>query len=191
MASAKKIGEIIASIKAIYPYYAKDTDVDVLARTWMMLLREVPDELMSEAIYKCLQICKTPPTPADVLEQVQNMISENEPSAEELWVTLTSAVRRAANYICDFGYTFREANGKTQGEIAREKFQKVWDELPEKLKAYLGGTSELRRLAGFDEDEMYYEKKQFLKSVKEISKRREFSPLGLLSGENKYLLADD
>ena len=182
MASIKKIGEIIASIKAIYTYYAKDSDVEVLVKTWSMLLKDAPDDMVSVAAIKCLQICKNPPTPADVLEQMREMISANEPTAEELWVTLTEAVRKAQNYMCDFNYTFVEKNGKTQGENAREKFRQVWEKLPKRLKDYLGGASELLRLARFNEDEMYYEKRQFLKSLPSICKREEYQSLGMLVG---------
>ena len=105
MASAKKIGEIIASIKAVYPYYAKETDVDVLAKTWMLLLKDIPDDVVRVAIIKCLQICKTPPTPADVLEQVREISTANAPTDEEMWVTLTKAVRKSQEHIYNFGHT--------------------------------------------------------------------------------------
>lgn len=42
MATKKKIIEMIASVKTIYPYYAKDTDVPTLVNTWALLLREYP-----------------------------------------------------------------------------------------------------------------------------------------------------
>lgn len=189
MASAKKIGEIIASIKAVYPYYAKDTDVDVLAKTWMLLLKDIPDEVVRVAIIKCLQICKTPPTPADILEQVREMALVNEPTDEEMWIVLSKATNKAREYIYNFGHTFIEDNGKTQGENAREKFQKLWDELPDKLKSYLGGKSELQRISKYNDEEMKFEKKQFLKTLPTISKRQEYKDLSLLlSGNNNGLL---
>ena len=103
MASAKKIGETIAVIKTIYPYYAKDTDSIPLAKTWMMLMQNVSDEVMDIAVMKCLQTCKMPPTPADVLEQVKALNVANEPTDEEMWVTLTKAVRRSQDYIVILG----------------------------------------------------------------------------------------
>jgi hypothetical protein len=42
VASKKKIIEMIASVKTIYPYYAKETDVPTLVNTWTLLLREYP-----------------------------------------------------------------------------------------------------------------------------------------------------
>lgn len=191
MASAEKIAKMIAVIKTVYPYYAKDGDSETLAKTWMLLLRDVSDEMVTVALTKCLQTCKMPPTPADILEQVRELALINEPSDEEMWVTLTKAVRKSQEHIYNFGHTFIEDNGKTQGENAREKFQKVWDELPEKLKTYLGGTSELRRLAGFNDEEMMFEKKNFLKTMPTISKRQEYKDLSLLvSGNNNRMLKD-
>lgn len=192
MASAKKIGEIIASIKAIYPYYAKETDVDVLAKTWMLLLKDIPDNVVRVAIIKCLQICKTPPTPADVLEQVREISTANAPTDEEMWVALTKAVRKSQEHIYNFGHTFIEDNGKTQGENARDKFQRLWDELPKELKDYLGGKGELMRLAKYNDEEMMFEKKNFLKMMPTITKRQEYSELSLLvSGVNNNLLEQE
>ena len=84
MASQNKITEIIAAIKTIYPYYAKDADVSVLVKLWNSLLREFPDEVVEVAFYKCLQTCKMPPTPAEVLENIKAMQEATEPTDEEL-----------------------------------------------------------------------------------------------------------
>lgn len=189
MASAKKIGEIIAVIKTIYPYYSKDADSETLAKTWMMLLKDVPDDIVRVAVIKCLQICKVPPTPADVLEQVREMTIATGPTDEEHWVTLAKAVRKTREYTFNFGHTFIESNGKTQGDNAREKFQKLWDELPSVIKKYLGGKSELMRISKYNDEEMMFEKKQFLKTMPTISKRQEYIELSLmLSGGDKALL---
>lgn len=42
MASQKKIVEMIMIIKTVYPYYAKDTNAEMLVNTWNLLLREYP-----------------------------------------------------------------------------------------------------------------------------------------------------
>lgn len=190
MASAKKIGETIAVIKTIYPYYAKDTDSIPLAKTWMMLMQNVSDEVMDIAVMKCLQTCKMPPTPADVLEQVKALSVANEPTDEEMWVTLTKAVRKAQDYIYNFRHTFVESNGKTQGENARDKFQDLWDNLPKEIKNYLGGKGELMRLARYDEEQMMFEKKNFLKTMPTITKRQEYEELSLLVSGDKNLLSE-
>ena len=70
MASKNKIIEMIASIKTIYPYYAKDTDVEMLVQTWTVLLKDYSDQEIQAAFYKALQTCKMPPTPADIIEKI-------------------------------------------------------------------------------------------------------------------------
>lgn len=191
MASAKKIGETIAVIKTIYPYYAKDTDSIPLAKTWMMLMQNVSDEVMDIAVMKCLQTCKMPPTPADVLEQVKALAVANEPTDEEMWVQLTKAVRKTQDYMYRFNFNMIEENGKTQGENARDNFQALWDNLPQELKEYLGGKGELMRLARYGEEEMMFEKKNFLKTMPTITKRQEYTELSLmLSGGGNALLED-
>ena len=192
MASAKKIGEIIATIKTIYPYYSKDADSEILAKTWMMLLKDIPDDIVRVAVLKCLQICKTPPTPADVLEQVKALSVANMPTDEEMWVQLTKAVRKTQDFMYRFNFNLIEENGKTQGENARDNFQALWDNLQSELKEYLGGKGELMRLARYGEEEMMFEKKNFLKTMPTITKRQEYTELSMkLQGGDKVALLGD
>ena len=178
MATQNKIIEMIASIKTIYSYYAKDTDVQTLVKTWTALLNDYPDEAVEVAFYKCLQTCKMPPTPADVIEQLNAIISTNEPTDEELWNTLTKAVRETEKQIYYFQFTFVEANGKTQGQNAQIKVQKIWDNLPEKIKNYLGGKSELLRIAKtYSDEELKFERTRFFKTMPTIKKRQEYTEL--------------
>jgi hypothetical protein len=189
MASQNKIIQMIATITTVYPYYAKETDVEVLVKTWALLLKDVPDNIVEAALIKCLQTCKMPPTPAEVLEQVKAMTAANEPSDEEMWGVLTSALRKASNLTYRFRFTFVEANGKTQGDNARDDFQRLWDGLPEKIRLYLGSPGELMRMANYDDEELKFEKNRFLKHLPIIAKRQEYTELNLLlAGGNSLLL---
>ena len=47
MATEKKIAELIAAIKTIYPYYANETDVETLVNTWNLLLKDYSDNLVA------------------------------------------------------------------------------------------------------------------------------------------------
>jgi hypothetical protein len=189
MASQNKIIQMIATIKTVYPYYAKETDVEILVKTWALLLKDVPDNIVEAALIKCLQTCKMPPTPAEVLEQVKAMTAANEPSDEEMWGVLTSALRKASNLTYRFRFTFVEANGKTQGDNARDDFQKLWDGLPEKIRLYLGSPGELMRMSNYDDEELKFEKNRFLKHLPIIAKRQEYTELNLLlAGGNSLLL---
>lgn len=175
MASLDKIVEIIGGIKIIYPYYAKETDVEALAKTWMMLLNDVPDEIAEAAFYKALRVCKVPPTPADILEQVNAMVAATLPSPEELWTVYHKAVRDTMRWIPQFNYTYVDESGLSQGQQARRKVEQIWEGLPDTIKGYLVSKGELIRVAGqfmsAPEGDMAWEKQRFLKQVPILEKR--------------------
>ena len=192
MASQKKIIEMIGAIKTIYSYYAKETDVRLLVDTWTMLLQSYDDEIVSTAFYKCLQTCKTPPTPADVIEQITSMQRLLQPSDEELWASYKKALRDTCDQIRRFGYTYIDATGISQGDQARRKVDDIWNGLDDKIKHYLGAKSELMRNAsawGEDENAFFtWEKPRFMKQMPVMEKRQEYNGLMLESGSSKFLL---
>ena len=190
MASVNKITEMIAAIKTIYSYYAKDTDVNLLVRTWTELLKAYDDDMVNAAFYKCLQTCKMPPTPADVIEQIAAMHKALEPSDEDLWGVYMDALRKTCNQVAMFGYTYVDDTGLSQGQQARRRVDSIWDGLPEKIKSYLGTKGELIRSAqqwGADADYGHWEKPRFMKSMPVMEKRREYNGL-MLDSVGKFLL---
>lgn len=173
MASQNKIIEMIASIKTIYSYYAKDTDVQMLVKTWTVLLKDYPDEAVETAFYKCLQTCKMPPTPADVIEQLNSMLSANEPTDEELWSVYTQSLRKVAEQVYRIQYPLFNEN-------PREKITEIWDNLPDKLKNYIGSKGELMRVSQtYTDEELKFEKTRFLKAMPTIKKRQEYKALAV------------
>ena len=185
MATVNKITEIIAGIKTIYPYYSKETNVEMLVKTWTVLLKNYPDEAVDVAFFKCLQTCKMPPTPADVIEQLNAMIELNEETDEELWSVYTKAIRKVENELYYIQYPYY---GETP-DNARDRITKVWDNLPERLRQYIGSKGELMRIArSYTDDELKFEKTRFLKTLPTIKKREEYNELKLLLGDNKLLI---
>lgn len=183
MASIKQITSIIAAIKTIYAYYARDTDVQMLVKTWEVLLRDYQDEIVDKALYMCLQTCKTPPTPADLIEQIRNLQAADEPTDEELWDTLTRALRKAESLMYYYNFTWVEENGKTQGQNARESMERLWNSLPERLQMYVGSKGELMRMArDYGDEELKFEKNRFLKQMPTIQKRQEIRHIALAGG---------
>lgn len=183
MASTNKITEVIAAIKTIYPYYAKETDIQMLVKTWGALLKDYSDDAVTAALYVCLQKCKMPPTPADMIEQLKALARANEPTDEELWDRFKKALYRANGLIWRFTHTYIEENGKTQGDNARTDLDALWKSQPAEIKIYLGGKSEFMRLARsfYNDEEMKFERSRFLKSIPTI-KQREETRLQLTSG---------
>lgn len=183
MATEKKIAELIAAIKTIYPYYSNETDVETLVNTWNLLLKNYSDNAVDIVLLECLKTCKTPPTPADVIEQLNDFEQVNRMSDEELWNRLTDAVREMDRLMYRFDFTFVEDNGLTQGQNARNKAIQVWEQLPEELKSYLGGRSELMRMAkNYTDNDLHFEKSRFLKTMPVIRKRQEYKSIALMNG---------
>ena len=140
MATKKNMAVIIATIKSIYPYYAKDTNVEVLAKTWLLLLQEYDDNIINNALILCMKECETPPTPAHIIKKIEDM--QPKLSNTELWANYVKVLRKVNDLQDRFGYTFVESNGKTQGENARDKAVEIFDSLPQELKLYVGSFAE-------------------------------------------------
>lgn len=185
MASYKKIIELIASIRTIYPYYAKDkteAEIKALTQTWEALLDKYPDKAVDVAFGECLKTCKMPPTPADVIEQLNLLVSSLEPSNEELWSLYRKTIRRMED---EAYYLQYPTVGETREDV-HARIDKLWNELPERLKAYIGSKGELIRIArSYDDIDFKYEKTKFLKAMPEIKKRVDASRLILLIGADE------
>lgn len=171
MASKNKIIEMIASIKTIYPYYAKDTDVEMLVNTWTVLLKDYADNEIEAAFYKALQTCKMPPTPADIIEKIEAMNALNEATDEQLWSELTAALRIVEAEVYYLKYPKMNVDH-------RQNIQNAWDNLSEKIKLYLGSKGELMRLASnYTDDELKFEKNRFLKAMPTLKTRSGYMAL--------------
>lgn len=183
MASKEKIVEIIASIKTIYPYYAKDGNMKLTASVWERVLQNYNDEEVGAAFYSCLQSCKVPPTPADIIERINGARKALEPSDEMLWSIYYDALVKTLDLMAQFSYTFVESDGISQGQKARNKVDKLFEELPSKIKDYLGNKGELMRIArSINTQDASFEKARFLKTMPTIEKRQENEHL-MLQGE--------
>ena len=171
MASKNKIIEMIGSIKTIYPYYAKDTNVEVLVNTWTVLLKDYPDNVVEAAFFKALQTCKMPPTPADIIEKIDSMLAVNEASDEELWTEYVKALRKTGAEVYYLTYP-------KFGVDHRMNIQKIWDSLPEKIKMYLGSKGELMRMStSYTDEELKFEKTRFLKAMPTLKTKVEYIAL--------------
>ena len=194
MATTDKIIEMIGAIKTIYPYYSKDISLEQMAtlvKTWETLLKNYPDDVVEIGFYKSLQICKMPPTPADVIEQINGIIEAYEPSNEELWGVYEKALRDTWQQMQMFGYTYIDSTGISQGQQARNKVEAIWAGLPEKIKLHIASMGELMRLAreyNFNDDFCTFEKQRFIKAMPIMKKRQEYSGLMLDGGGNNRLL---
>lgn len=171
MASKRQIANTITAIKTIFGYYAKDGDYDVVATLWERLLTPYTDEQVGKALYACMQECKTPPTPADVIERIKKAERANLPSPSRAWAKLASTLYDVEDLQYDFRYTAVCEDGKTQGEKAREKCHALWDKLPADVKEYVGSYGELLKMARLTDDELKFERARFLKMFPQIQEQ--------------------
>jgi hypothetical protein len=189
MASQNKVIEIIAGIKTLYPYYAKDTNKQVLVKMWNALLQEYTDEIVDKAFYKCLQVCKMPPTPADIIEQINRMNKAGQKSEYELWDIYRKALRETQRQMHYFQYTYVDATGVSQGDQARKKVEDIWNGLPEELKVYIASKGEMMLLAqNSTDDDLKFEKQRFMKTLPTLAQRIADKKLLLDITNNKNLI---
>ncbi len=181
MANIKKIVELLALIKVTYPYYYKDKseeEIKMLTNVWNLALSEYTDKEVNDASIICIRECKTPPTPADIIERIKSFNPTQ--TNEEMWGTMVKSFRKCEDLQYNFGYTFVESNGKTQGQIAKEKCRKMFEDLPEVAKLYIGSYGEFLRISrDCDDETLKFERIRFMKSAddnrKEIQKREMFN----------------
>ena len=185
MASQKQIVNMIAAIKTIYSYYAKDTDVKTLVNTWGILLKEFPDDITEKAFLKALQTCKVPPTPADVIENIKAIATAGGPTDEELWTVFTTALPKVREYMHRLQYPLY---GDTVSP--HERIENLWNCMPDKIKQYVGSANELKRMSHYSDDDLKFEKAKFLKAMPTIQKRQEYSGLMLEAKQSNNLLSE-
>lgn len=171
---------MIGAVKTIYPYYAKETDVQLLVKTWTLLLKDYPDKAVDVAFLKCLQTCKMPPTPADVVEQLNSMLEATEESTEELWSVYTKALDKVRPEVSENGYIKCPLFGQTSAD-AHKRIEAVYEGLPEALKSYIGSKGELMRMArDYTDNDLKFEKQRFLKTIPTMKKRAEYNKIAAL-----------
>ena len=185
MASKKSIVELLGSIKTIYSYYGKDADLELLINTWYSLLYNYTDDEVKQGMFLALRVCKYAPTPADVIEQIENFKQIEKPSEQELWGLYRQALKEVNYYSYRINYNYIDSSGISQGEQARIAIQSIWEGLPQELQIYLGDKSELVRNAReLNEADISYEKNRFSKTFPILQKRIEDKKLFLAMNDN-------
>ena len=183
MASKQKIIEMLTMVKTVYPRYSEnltDEQMPLLINTWLACLKGYDDNAVLYGFEKHIKTSKFAPTPSEIIEHIREAQRAIEPSNEELWSVFENALRDVWDEMGRFGYTFVEQNGLTQGQIARNNVQKIFDNLPPKIKMYVASKSELMNLAkqwACESDFLKWEKQRFLNYMPLAEKRAEYSRL--------------
>ena len=177
MATKKNMAVIIATIKSIYPYYAKDTNIEVLAKTWLLLLQDYDDKIINNALILCMKECEMPPTPAHIIKKIEGFKAK--PYITELWGELVAQLKEVARLEWYFSSTATDKNGKSIGENARAKARDIYNNLPQELKIYVGSYGEMVRMSrNLDDETLKFAKTTFLKLMPDIQKEQELRLFG-------------
>lgn len=169
----KDVFDMVGFIKANYSYAYKDVNDDLLKimmRTWFNSLSKYSKEVVEVAFMKAIEVCKMPPTLADIIQNIKRIENANEPTDTELWQELVDYVDKANDCIYYFQFQMIEDNGKTQSENAKERFNKLWEKMPQILKDYCGNKTGLYELTQVD---LEFEKNRFLKQIQTLRQRQE------------------
>ena len=109
----------------------------------------------------------------------------------ELWAEYVKVLRGVNRLQENFGYTFVETNGKSQGQNAKDKAREIFNSLPQELKIYVGSFGELLRKArDIDDTSLKYAENNFMKIMPELRKEHEMrllsaKPVDMLQENNQ------
>lgn len=189
----KDVIGMIAMMKSNYPYAYKQQskeETNMLVNTWCAIFCKYPREIVQSAFYKSLEICKMPPTIADLTEIINLYKQATEKSENDLWSELRTAVYKTDDCVYRFRFNAIQPNGKTQGENARDEFDEIWNNLSPELKEYLSNKNTLIELSR--QENLEYEKARFIKILpivrNRIKVKSETNPALLEMIKNNYLI---
>ena len=187
MANKKAIIKAFGAIKTIYPYFGKESDLELLVNTWAALLQEYTEEDIDRGLFMALKTCKHAPVPADIIEQIENFRQEKRPCEGELWALYHKALRETLYYTHRLQYNYIDNTGISQGEQARRKINEIWENLPPELKIFLGAKAELVANAkSLNYTDMSFERSRLARTLPVLHKRVQAA--AQLEETKKYLL---
>lgn len=179
------VDEVTALMKwnvAMYAGCAKslsDADAATQIALWAAELADVPAYAGQLAMRKAFKVCDYPVKLSDLCRQLHNLQAASEPRAAELWLMICGAAHKAADNTSRYMYTAREPDGRTQGQIARDKNKAIFEGLPKSVQDYFGG---LQGLIDFDTETASgksIRRRDFEKFYTEWQQRQPIDPMKL------------
>lgn len=168
------INKYIATIRINFENAYKtqtDEEREILIKSWYVILKDYPKEIVDKAVINSIKYAKFAPRIGDIVEQIEKLCEAYEKGEEELWAELTGVLREVSRNIGRYSYTFIDANGKTQGDNARQRNEYIFENLSPELKAYCNNISGLYALAQYTAEEIGYEKGRFMRLMPTIKQR--------------------
>lgn len=175
MASREQIGKVIATIKTVYSYYAKDTDLGYLVSVWEKLLKDYTDQEVSAGLFGAMQKCQTPPTPAHVIAEIESILDADRPSDAYIIEAYKDALAAVYHNSINLGVAM-EIDGISLHDRAMRAISIIYDEMPDEAKEHVGSVKAMidkaSRTRG--EKELSIEEATFRKALPSIRERLKY-----------------
>jgi hypothetical protein len=159
-------------------YNYNESDLNKYVNYWYSQLKDYPKEVVDKAIQGCINTCEFAPTIAHILKFIRSM---NESLAQDeiaLWGELESVLYE----VYDNSTKYKYASGEKYIEANR----RIFDNLPNEIKAYVKNCRQLVALANADEKTLSIEKGRFINALPKIREREQMQ--ALLPQEYKELI---
>ena len=158
--------ELLRLNKAMYQNSERqltDDAVAVQVSVWAAALKDVPAEAGLLALHRAFTVCRFPVTLTDLCAQLRSMQAANCTPVGTMWERILKAAHEAKENMSRYGHTFREPDGQTQGQHARNQNKAIFAALPLVAQEWLGSVRELSTLDTLDTTALNFKRKEFEK----------------------------
>lgn len=166
--SKKDIIQLLGVIKLNYAYAYKEIDkngLSLLAELWFNSLKIYPKEIVLQVMQYTLEKSSYPPSLADIINNLKELIYFTYPNANELWNEISQAVNTATQI-----YYFGEQHS-IDGVKPKDRLKRVFDSLNEICQEWLGNIDTLKNMRLLDITALACEKARFIKDLPNIMER--------------------
>ena len=136
---------------------------ELLVESWFEALCEHPKEICDQAVNNALKRAKFAPRLGDITEEIENILSAEAPTDEELWAELSSVLDKVyeiSRYLKYPQYV----------KWANEKLQEIYSGLCKELKLFVVNVSTLVDIAEMTDESLQFERARFFKQMPQLKK---------------------
>lgn len=173
MLTKMDVMQIIKLVKVNFDnsYRLSNEDMAMLVESWYEILSPYPRDLVMAAASNVIINAEATPRIGHIVKEAKKLMASRSKTEYDLWQELAEKLDDVADLARKFAYTFREHNGKTQGENAKDAVIEIFNGLDPAIRAFCVNPSGLIALAKEDEDQRLFERSRFLKSAMDLRER--------------------
>ncbi|MDE6691617.1 MAG: hypothetical protein K2K04_06565, partial [Clostridia bacterium] len=135
---------------------SNDMERELLIASWYEALCEYPKEICDKAVSNALKKAKFAPRLGDITEEINNLLSADAPSDEELWAELSSVLGKVYDISRYLKYPQHYF-------WANRQIAEIYAGLNEELKLFVVSPSELVELSEMSAESLQFERARFFK----------------------------